>query len=171
MSGAAEVPFWVRSKQARAKIAANLPKLEHGRYSYLLAAPLPDPGFEPPIIIVYGNPAQMMRLVQAVICTTGEGVASNTLGAAGCGTYVTKALLSGECQMVVCGAGDRIFALTQDDEMAFTIPVDKLDQVIEGLEETHRFGMRYPTSSYLRFTPQLPRTYQDLMQYLASEEQ
>lgn len=170
MSGEAEVPFWVRSKEARAKIAANLPKLEHGRYAYIMASPLAEADFEPQLVIIYGNPAQMMRLVQAVIYMTGDAVVSNSLGAVGCGTYVSKALITGECQMVVCGAGDRIFALTQDDEMAFTIPAAKLDEVVTGLEDTHRFGMRYPTSSYLRFSPQLPNTYQDLMQYLASEE-
>ncbi|MEW5914531.1 MAG: DUF169 domain-containing protein [Thermodesulfobacteriota bacterium] len=170
MSGEAEVPYWVRTKQARAKIAAGLPKLAHGKYEWLLAAPLGQADFEPQVVLVYGNPAQMMRLVQSVIYLTGEPVVSNTLGAVGCGTYIAKALITGECQMVVCGAGDRIFALTQDDEMVFAIPAGKMEGVLAGLKETHRYGMRYPVSSYLRFSPELPDTYKDLLATLATQE-
>ncbi|RJX32260.1 MAG: hypothetical protein C4525_10965 [Desulfarculus sp.] len=170
MSGEAEVPYWVRTKQARAKIAANLPKLAHGKYEWLIAAPLGQADFEPQLVLVYGNPAQMMRLVQSVIYLTGEPVVSNTLGAVGCGTYIAKALMTGECQMVVCGAGDRIFALTQDDEMVFAVPAGKMEEVLAGLEETHRYGMRYPVSSYLRFSPELPGTYQELMATLVATE-
>ena len=170
LSGEAEVPYWVRSKEARAKIVANLPKLEHGKYQWLIAAPIGEIDFEPHLIIVYGNPAQMMRLAQGAIYLSGEPVISNTLGAVGCGTYVSKALMTGDYQMVVCGAGDRIFALTQDDEMVFTIPAGRIEELLTGLKETHHYGIRYPVTSYLHFSPELPGTYKEMLACLASKE-
>ncbi|MBI5446089.1 MAG: DUF169 domain-containing protein [Deltaproteobacteria bacterium] len=166
LQGCAEVPAWVRTPEARARILANLPKFEPGRYRYVVATPLARADFEPQIVVAYGNPAQIVRLVQSVIYLTGEPVVSNALGAVGCGTYITKAIQTGECQMVVSGAGDRIFGLTQDDEMSFTIPVARLPAVLDGLGETARHGVRYPTPSYLRFHPELPPSYQSFLKEL-----
>jgi hypothetical protein len=62
-------------------------------------------------------------------------------------------------QVVLPCNGDRIFAQTQDDEMAFTIPAAKIDELIEGLEATHAGGIRYPIPSFLRYTGQFPEKY------------
>jgi len=169
MDGSAEVPSWVRTREARAKVAQQIPKLPFGAYRYMIAAPLESVDFEPQMVIIYGNPAQMMRLVQASICMTGDPVVSSSVGAVGCGGYISRTLLSGECQMVVSGAGDRIFALTQDHEMCFSIPGARLQDVLFGLKETYQYGMRYPTPSYLFYEPKLPKSYSRMMNDLAGD--
>ncbi len=169
LDGSIEVPYWVRTKEARAKIAQNLPKLEYGKYKLIASAPLACADFEPHLILIYGNPAQIMRLVQSCIYLMGEPIVSYSLGAAGCGTYISKALLTDECQFVLSGAGDRIFAATQDHEVCFSIPMAKIEGVLKGLEETHRAGMKYPITSYLKHQPELPETYRDLMGYLQAD--
>lgn len=166
LDGSMEVPYWVRTREARAKIARNLSKLEEGKYKSILSEPLAMAEFDPHVIVIYGNPAQMVRLVQSCIYLTGEPVVSSSYGCVGCGTYISKAMLTGECQFVLSGAGDRIFAATQDDEVCFSIPMSRLEGVVKGLEETHRFGMRYPTPSYLKSQVELPDTYKDLLTYL-----
>lgn len=166
LDGTIEVPYWVRSQEARAKLAQNLPKLEYGRYQQVISSPLTGADFEPDLVLIYGNPAQIMRLVQGTIYLSGVPVVSNSYGAAGCGTYITKALQTDDCQLVLSGAGDRIYAATQDHEICFSIPVSKMEALLQGLEETHRAGLKYPTTSYLHYQPELPGTYQELMNYL-----
>ncbi|MBI5603385.1 MAG: DUF169 domain-containing protein [Deltaproteobacteria bacterium] len=170
LDGTIEVPYWVRTREARAKIARNLPKLEWGKYKFLISAPLNTADFEPHLVIVYGNPAQAMRLVQSCIYLTGDPVVSSSYGAAGCGTYISKTLLTDECQFVLSGAGDRIFAATQDHEVCFSIPMGRMEAILRGLEETYRAGMRYPTPSYLKSQIELPDTYKDLLGYLQVEQ-
>jgi len=169
LDGSIEVPYWVRSQEARAKLAHNLPKLEFGKYELILSAPLAGADFEPDLIVIYGNPAQMMRLVQSSVYLSGVPVTSSSYGAGGCGTYISKALLTGECQFVLSGAGDRIYASTQDDEVCFTIPIGRLEAVLTGLEETQKAGMKFPITSYLLYQPELPGTYQEMMGYLNGE--
>ena len=58
--------------------------------------------------------------------------------------------------MVLPGNGDRVWAMVQDDELAFTIPASLLDQVIKGLEATHQTGVRYPIPVDIRHEPLFP---------------
>jgi hypothetical protein len=44
-------------------------------------------------------------------------------------------MLKNECQVSVPCRGDRGYAGTQDDEMIFTIPRDKIGRVVLGLEQ------------------------------------
>jgi uncharacterized protein (DUF169 family) len=79
-------------------------------------------------------------------------------------------MLTDEYQVVLAGAGDRYFALTQDHEMAFTIPMSKAEATIQGLELSHKLGQRYPTPSFLCFEGQLPPQYYKLTELLLKEK-
>lgn len=171
LSGATGVPNWVCSDQARSMVAESIPKLAHGQAGYLIAAPLAKADWNPQLVIVYGNPAQMVRLVQSLVHHTGRPMTFSALGGIGCASYISQALITGQCQMVPCGAGDRIFAMAQDDEMAFAIPAAQLEPVLKGLEATDRAGLRYPVTPYLRFHTEMPPSYQALMRDLAPKEE
>ena len=170
LSGHTGVPNWVCDDAARSVVAKAIPKLPHGRAGYMIAAPLAQADWEPQLIIVYGNPAQMVRLVQALVHHTGRPLNFSTMGGIGCATYISQALITGQYQLVPCGAGDRIFAMAQDDEMAFAIPYGEVDKLLSGLEFTDRAGLRYPVTPYLRFHTEMPDTYQALMKELADED-
>lgn len=166
LNGSIEAPYWMATKDARATFARNIPKLDCGKYQSIFSAPLAMTDFDPQLVVVYGNPAQLMRLVQSCVYLTGKPVISASYGAAGCGTYISKTILTDECQFVLSGAGDRIFAATQDHEACFSIPISRMEGVLKGLEETQRGGMRYPTTTYLKSQIELPDTYQKLLAYL-----
>jgi uncharacterized protein (DUF169 family) len=166
MDGSVAVPNWIEDKEVRRKVREGLPKFEYGKYAYLVCASLDRADFEPQSIIVYGNPAQIMRLVQGATSEKGELVTSASSGGGACAGYITKAILTDQCQLVLPGAGDRIFALTQDHEMCFAMPLSQIETVLRGLEITHKAGMRYPIPSFLRFKADLPPIYGEVMDYL-----
>ena len=166
LDGSFNVPFWVKNQEVRAKINRNLPRLEQGKYSHLIAAPLHRADFEPQVIVVYGNPAQISRLIQSAVYGTGEPVASMSAGGFACGGEVTQTILTDQCQLIVAGGGDRALALTQDHEMSFAMPMSKAEALIEGLEGTHKAGLRYPTLSFLTYQAQFPQGFGELMDYL-----
>ncbi|MCB2225400.1 MAG: DUF169 domain-containing protein [Desulfarculaceae bacterium] len=170
LEGHTGVPNWVCSDAARAVVAEDIPKLPHGQGTRFIVAPLEQVDWEPQLVLVFGNPAQMVRMVQALVHHTGKAISFTALGGIGCATYVSQALISGQCQLVPCGAGDRIFAMAQDDEMAFAIPAGELDKVLSGLEATAKAGLRYPVTPYLRFHTEMPDTYQALMKDLEASE-
>jgi uncharacterized protein (DUF169 family) len=168
LSGHTGVPNWVCDDLARSVVAEAIPKLPHRPQGRLIAAPLAQADWEPQLVIVYGNPAQMVRLVQALVHHTGRALNFSALGGIGCASYISQALITGQCQLVPCGAGDRIFAMAQDDEMAFAMPYAEADKVLAGLEFTSRAGLRYPVTPYMRFNTEMPATYQALMKNLAA---
>jgi hypothetical protein len=67
-----------------------------------------------------------------------------------------------ECQVILPCYGDRVFGQAQDDEMAFTIPNRKIEWIIEGLEGTHKGGIRYPIPRFLRYTGIYPDHYMEM---------
>lgn len=80
LDGSFDVPHWIEDQEVRAKIARETPKLEEGKYSHIVVAPLHRTNFDPQIIIVYGDPAQISRLVQANGYSTGEPIDSSNMG-------------------------------------------------------------------------------------------
>lgn len=170
LDGSFNIPFWVKNQDVRAKICQNVPRLEPGKYTHLIAAPLNRADFEPQVIIVYGNPAQISRLIQSAICGTGESIVSSSMGGFACGEEITAPILTDQCRYIVVGGGDRAMAQAQDHELAFAIPITKAEALIEGLESTHKAGMRYPTPSFLTFQGQFPPAFGELMDYLERDE-
>jgi uncharacterized protein (DUF169 family) len=166
LDGSFRDPPWVTNQHVRAKIAQYLPRLELRKYTHLVAAPLNRAEFEPQVIIVYGNPAQIARLIQATVVTTGGPIASSSTGCLVCAEEITKPIMTDECQFIVASGGDRAIAQTQDDEMSFSIPISKATAIVTGLEETHKAGARYPTLSFLTFEAEFPPGLAELMDYL-----
>lgn len=134
----------------------SMRSLETGKYSHLLLAPIEMAGFEPDIVLIYGTPAQVMRLVQAADMGAGLSVSTVATGTGDCGDIVARTNLSDQCQFILPSGGDRIFGGTQDHEVIFAIPGSKVEAVLKGLEDTHRNGFRYPVLTDLRHSPALP---------------
>ena len=144
---------------AGAVTEAEVAKFAHGTYEYVVAAPLHRTEFEPDLVLVYGNSAQVMRLVTGALYKRGGRIHSSFSGRLDCSDEVIVTMQKNDYQVVLPCNGDRIFAQTQDDEMAFTIPASKIDELVEGLDATHANGIRYPIPSFLRYTGQFPEKY------------
>ena len=126
------------------RTSETIMRFEYGKYQAVLFAPLFRADFEPDGVMIYGNPAQMVRLVQAALYKEGGILTSVSNGVSDCAQSVVRPLLSGECQVVLSGIGNRIYAATEKDEMCFSIPSPKIDNVLEGLKQGHAKGLRYP---------------------------
>lgn len=155
------------SREAHATTAQALPKLEYGNYSYLLMGPLDRATFEPQVVLIYGNPAQVVLLVAARLFGEGDALNFTASGGASCIGCTVAPIVSDECQVILPGAGERINAMVTPDEMAFAMPMSKVERIIDGLEAGYRTGIfRYPTPTWLRFQPQHPPYLVKLLEYL-----
>ena len=143
-------------------------RFDYGLYSHILVAPLNRAGFEPDMLMMYGNPAQIMRLVHGALYNQGGAVQSSAMGRLGCATIIT-AMKNDECRYLLPGNGDRIFGMTQDYEMSFLIPASKIDTVLDGLGKTHKGGIRYPITSFFNFQAAFPPSYQEQMKIWEEE--
>lgn len=130
-----------------------------GEYEYILAAPLQRTTFEPHVVVIYGNPAQVLRLVSAALWKSGGRLTSSFGGRIDCSEEIIVPTRSGRCEVILPCNGDRIFAQTQDHEMAFSIPRHRAAEIVDGLAGTHKGGLRYPIPSFLRYTGIFPPQY------------
>lgn len=143
-------------------------RFDYGAYSHILVAPLNRAAFDPDLLMIYGNPAQIMRLIHGALYNEGGAIQSTAMGRLGCAAIITV-IKSDECRFLVPGNGDRIFGMTQDWEMSFMIPKSKVDTVMDGLAKTHKGGIRYPITSFFNFEAAFPPSYQEQMKIWEGE--
>jgi uncharacterized protein (DUF169 family) len=161
-SGTLADGMYASCREAGAKLEEALPKYAEGEYTHVVAGPLGRADFVPDTVLVYGNPAQVLRLVNAALWEKGGAFRMESTGRGDCADIVIRSRQSGAPQMVLPCYGDRMFGLTADDEMAFTFPFAMAEHVVKGLEGTHAGGVRYPIPVYLRFQAEFPKSYQEL---------
>lgn len=131
--------------------------LEKGRYPGIVFSPIELGRIEPDLVLVFCNSAQLMRLVHAATRETGISLTSTFSGRFGaCNEGVLQPLKTRQAEVVLPGNGDRVWGMVQDDEIIFTFPGSMLDQVVEGLEVTHKAGVRYPIPIDVRHAPNFP---------------
>jgi uncharacterized protein (DUF169 family) len=163
------IPYYTRGElcagtytetiEAGAISEAQIEKFEFGEYKSILVSPLHRAAFEPHLVLIYGNPAQVMRLVIASLWKRGGRLRSGFSGRIDCSDIVVVTIRSKEPQVILPCYGERVFGQTHDDEMAFAIPAARLEEVAEGLEGTHKGGIRYPIPGFLRYEGEFPAKY------------
>jgi uncharacterized protein (DUF169 family) len=143
---------------------AEVPKFTADEAGVVCAAPLARATFEPQVVLVYGNSAQVMRLAAAALWKTGGALTTRTTARADCADIVVRTLKQQEPQVILPCYGDRVFGQTQDTEMAFAFPAAMAGDLLEGLKGTHKGGIRYPIPHYLRYQAEFPATYKKLQE-------
>jgi len=142
---------YFQTKDAAIKTLQKMIMMEPNRFEKLYISPLATTKLDPDVVVIYGNPAQMMRLAQGYIYKRGGVVASETNLGFTCTNEMIWPLKQGKACFIHPGRGERVIGLTQDYEMAFSLPASQIDDLIAGLEATHKRGSRYPVQSYLLF--------------------
>ncbi len=154
--------MFTETNELGAKTESLVPKFSFQEYQYILAAPIGRADFEPHLYLMYGNSAQVMRIMTAYLWKDGGYLTSRFSGRLDCADICIETMQTGKPQVILPCYGDRVFGQTQDDEMAFSFPAGMEQQLIDGLEGTHQGGIRYPTPSFLRYKPQFPKHYYKL---------
>jgi uncharacterized protein (DUF169 family) len=146
---------YTTDKAGAKTIVENLDRLEPGKYGGVVVSPLTRTKIVPDVILVYGNPAQIMRLIQGAMYKEGKKMKSELAGmAASCTGGIARTFNTGEYQVVIPGNGDRIFAATYDNEMLFAIPAAKAEDMIVGMR-AQRFA-KYPVPLIMQIPPPFP---------------
>lgn len=147
--------------------AKDMARLKNNEYEAIAIAPLQKGLFEPDTIVFYGNPAQVMRIIQAVVYQESQRITGSFGGKVECTEYLIAPFKTDTPRIAIPGMGDRIFSMTQDDEMVFSIPGKRLKNLIEGIQSAgKKIGARYPVTFYQNFQPEFPKPYAVLGQEL-----
>jgi uncharacterized protein (DUF169 family) len=154
LQGNTFVNFSVGDLKAAAKLAKALPCLEHGKYVGVVSAPLSAANFAPDMVVIYSNTNQLRCLLSAVKYRDGYLVKPTLDPSGACFQATVPVLQTGECQVTVPCGGDRAHALAQDDEMIFSIPRSRLEDLMLGLRHFDEIDR-----GYTRFAPDMRPEY------------
>jgi uncharacterized protein (DUF169 family) len=145
------------------KETSSMSRFENGEIEAIVMAPLERASFEPDTILIYGNPAQVMRMTQAWSYMAGERIQGHFGGKVECDEYLIAPFKTQSPRVVNPGNGERIFAGTQDDEVTFAFPAKFVPEFTKALKEVGKaIGARYPVTPYQNFQPEFPKAYKEL---------
>lgn len=154
LEGNAFLGFSVGDSKAARDLANALPRLEHGKYIGVVSAPLSRAAFKPDMVVIYCNTNQLRCLLSAVKYKDGYLVKPTLDPSGACFQSTVPVMQTGECQVTVPCGGDRAHALAQDDEMIFSFPRSKLEDLMLGLRYFDEAGR-----GYTRFAPDMRPEY------------
>ena len=149
-------PHMVASLEAAKNLAKTFPRLEYGKYIGILSAPLKNAHFEPDLVMIYSNTAQLRSLLLAIKYKEGYQVTSTFDPIDSCIFSVVPVILTGQCQITLPDPGDYERALAREDEIIFSVSRDKLEDLMLGLNHFEERGLGY-TNFIQEMRPDFPR--------------
>lgn len=135
---------------------AFFPRFPEGKYVGIVSAPLKTANFEPDMVMIYSNTAQLRHLVSAVKTHDRELVHSDFDPIDSCVYSVVPAIEKNEYRITIPDPGEYERAMAGEDEMIFSVPAEKLPGLIEGLRQADKMGGSYRHQTPV-LTPDFPR--------------
>jgi len=142
--GAFFIGRYNETKEAAKKTSSTMPQLTYGQYSAIVSGALSRIDFKPDLILIWGNSSQIMRVIQGYLWKRGGRISMSTFCDGVCADTISNAMLTGELQVAFPCLGDRRFGLAMDSDLIASIPFGIVEEIIEGMEKTHKAGTRYP---------------------------
>lgn len=142
--------------EAAKKHAKNFPHLEYGKYIGILSAPLKTANFEPDLVLIYSSTAQLRSMLMAVKYKEGFLVTSLFDPIDSCIYSTVPTILTGRYQITLPDPGEYERAMAGEDEIIFSVPKDKMQELISGLNHFEERKMGY-THLTMDIRPDFPR--------------
>ncbi|MEE9541885.1 MAG: DUF169 domain-containing protein [Candidatus Bipolaricaulota bacterium] len=162
LEGHNRFPQDVETLQAGANYAQNSPCLEIGKYIGIMSAPLETAAFYPDMVMMYCTSAQLSLLLLGIAYKDGFDLDCTLSGHAACVYSVVPVLQTGKCQVAVPCRGDRYVAGAQDGELIFSVPYERLNDLVDGLKAIAKVGTMVPGGVVMQPEYRLPESYIDL---------
>jgi len=137
---------WVKTRGDGKRYEESIPRLPLGKYEAVAMAPLVYNPFEPDIVLIYANPAQMMLLINSLQFEDYEVMQFFCVGESSCSDAIARCYLTGKPSLTIPCYGERRYGHAQDEDLVMAIPAGMMEKALRGMETLYRRGIRYPIS-------------------------
>ena len=110
----------------------------------IVAAPLGKEKFEPEVISIYANPAQIMMILCGLQKEKYERFPFFFIGEGACADSLAQCYISGKPAVAIPCYGERAMGQVADDEMVIALPPSEMGRAVSGLKKLTKIGFRYP---------------------------
>ncbi len=159
--------IWTKTKEDGREYERSILRLPVGQYEAVALAPLVYNPFDPDIVLIYANPAQMILLINALQFEDYEVMEFSCVGESSCSDVIARCYLQEKPSLSIPCYGERRYGHAQDDELAIALPAGTVEKALNGLEALYRRGIRYPiphAGAELDMTSAFPLSYSGLDQ-------
>jgi uncharacterized protein (DUF169 family) len=141
----------------------SFPTFERDKYIGIVSAPLRTANFEPDIVLIYSNTAQLRNLLVPTHFMNEEARVDSHFFPPACAYQVVPVMSNGQLMVTLPDPGDYHRALAGEDEIVLSVPKDKMEGLVERLKqfEQREFGYARASMYMLHDFPQ-PEFYQRL---------
>jgi len=109
-------------------------------------APLATITFDPDVIIVYGDPSQIVLMIQSMQKIEFERFEFACIGESSCADSLVECYLTGKPKVGLPGYGERALGHVRDEDLVLALPPSYLERVLDGFRELHKAGVSYPVA-------------------------
>jgi len=110
----------------------------------IVVAPLGKEKFEPEIVSIYANPAQVMMILCGLQKERYERFPFFFIGEGACADSLAQCYVSGKPAVAIPCYGERAMGQVADDEMVIALPPKEMERAVSGLRKLAKIGFRYP---------------------------
>src|SRR4030042_2070327 len=135
----------------------SFPRFEYGKYIGILTGPLSSGKFEPDLVLIYSNTAQLRDLISIPKFQEKTLVKSEFDPIDSCVYSVVPVLTGGQYRITLPDPGEYSRAMAGDDEIIFSVPKDKLEKLAEGVKRSAEMKRNADDWSHLLLRPDFPR--------------
>jgi uncharacterized protein (DUF169 family) len=133
---------WFANEEEARKQMAEYPLVPPGEAVVL--APLAAAKFDPDVILIYGNPAQMMLLMNGLQFKDYERFQFFFIGEGSCADGLAQCYTTGKPALAIPCMGERAFGAVTEDEMVMALPPAMMAKAVEGLQALKERGISLP---------------------------
>jgi len=159
LDGHNRFPQDVKDLEAGKNFVTDFPRLEADRYQGVVSAPLTTANFDPDLILIYCDSVQLSLLLLGREYQDGHDLTCHLSSHAACVYSVVPVIQHGECQVAIPCRGDRYGALAGSDEIIFSVPIQKIEDLLEGLRHVEKYGSKLPRNPQMRIEPERSESY------------
>jgi uncharacterized protein (DUF169 family) len=150
---------WVHSWEEEKKRFKAMPRIPPG--GAIMYAPLSNISVDPDVVLIYGDPSQIIMIIQSMQRKKFERYEFGCIGESSCSDSLADCYLTGKPKVGLPGYGERDIAIVRDEELALALPPAYLEQAVEGFSELKSLFPISPVGINLEMQPILLRHYPD----------
>ena len=133
---------WFPTPEEAMKQQAVYPRIPKG--AAVVLAPLAAGKFDPDVVLIYGNPAQMMMILCGLQKIKFERFQFFFIGEGACSDSLGQCYVSGKPSLSIPCFGERRFGEVLDEELVLALPPGLVKTAIEGMHQLSAVGLRLP---------------------------
>lgn len=141
----------------------RFPTFDRDKYIGIVSAPLKTANFEPDVVIIYSNTAQMRSLIMPLHFAQKEDDVEYHFFPPACSYLIVPVMNNQKYLIALPDPGEHMRALPGEDEIIISIPQSRMEDIMKGLRQIEEMHQGYREAHYMmNYNFPHPPLYKDL---------